>query len=571
MRLYNGKITKRQGFRIGLLENITLGIVIVPYITARAAGRWHMAAFACGVVLVLGYSMIIYAFSKAFPEGMIEEMDHNMGNAGRAFDLIYAIRYMLKASIILLFAASIIREYLLRSFNLWWIIISFAVICGYGASKDIEKRGRLLELLFWWMLVPLICVAVFSISNVNWSIAAVDVPADMRGILLGGYEMLLVMSSIELMLFTLTKQDSNNWRDALKTLIYIIVSVLFAYILVQGILGEAWTGSSIRSTLHAMQAAKIPGGGIERFDYAVMAFWIIGVFAVISGFMFYAKEFLRVCFSKRWNSYEHDKTVETVSDKWWIIALVVCVVIGLCRCFSYREFGEIFYHYLMTFDIGLSLLIPAIVYISKQVRLRIVKSYKISRKLSGSDNAVEMSLGKAAKLKRYINLFLICALSVLLLSGCERRVGFVAIDDRQASLETMDYAVSMTVVCGTGFNENGHDDRYDVTFEVADLTDYKGDSKRLLSTEECTVSAASLDEALELYYEANGQHINLGHLDKLYLFGLNRNECFDELLTELKEMPSITKTVDTIYHFDDEEGELTLLALIKKRYEREEL
>ena len=548
MRLYDGKISERQSFRIGLLENITLGIVVIPYICARQAGRWHFAAFVTGLIFTFLYSLIIYAFSRAFPDGMIEEMDYTLGNVSRIFDLIYAMRYIIKASVILLFFSTIIREYMLRSFNLWVILVPFAIICGYGASRDIEKRGRLLELLFWWMLIPLIFVAVFSISNVNWNITSITVPSDIGGVVRGGYEMLVVMSSVELMLFTLTKQKKNNWRNALKIIIWILIAVLFSYIFVQGIIGEEWARSDSMSTLYAMQTAKFPGG-IERFDYAVMAFWIIGVFAIISGFMFYAKEFIRVCFSKRWNAYEHDSAIEIISDKWWIIMLVVGMVIGLSWCFSLREVSDILYYYLISFDLGLSLIMPLIVFICKKIKNEKVKTYEIPRKIS-------------IKSKQIIGVIILCINISFLLCGCEKRVQYSSLSEKPASLETMDYAVTMSVKC---------EDIYTFNFEVADLTEYKGDSEKILSTEDFACEADSLNEAMDIYFVQNNQRINLGHLKLIRIYGGTNYRLFEDIVFELKDVPYITKTVDVEYYLKEIKNDTDLLSLIKKVYEGEDL
>ena len=548
MRLYNGKISERQSFRIGLLENITLGIVVIPYICANAAGRWHFAAFITGLIFTFIYSLIIYLFSRAFPEGMIEEMDYTLKNAGRIFDILYAVRYIIKASIILLYFSTIIREYMLRSFNLWYILVPFAVICGYGASRDIEKRGRLLELLFWWMLIPLIFVAVFSISNVNWSITSIDTPSDIRGIMMGGYEMLVVMSSVELMLFTLTKQKKNNWKNALKTIIWILISVFFSYIFVQGIIGNEWAGSDSMSTLYAMQTAKFPSG-IERFDYAVMAFWIIGVFAVISGFMFYAKEFIRVCVSKRWNAYENDSAIEIISDKWWIIILVIAMVIGFSWCFSLKEVSDVLYYYLLCFDISLSLIMPSIVFICKKIKTGKVKTYKIHRKID-------------VKSKGVVSVVTLSICVGFLLCGCEKSVMYDSLDEKPASLETMDYAVTLTITCG---------DMYVFDFEIADLTDYKGDSEKVLTTENFVCETETLQGAMDIYFKNNNRHINLGHLKQIRIDANADVEGFKAMVLELKSIPYITNTVDVEYDYEENKYDTELLILIKKVYAGEEL
>lgn len=610
MVLDNGKISMRQGFRLGLLENITLGIVVVPFICVSSAGRWHYIAFAIGLLFTFLYSMIFYFFSKAFPHGMIEEMDGLLGKAGRFIDCIYAFRYVLRASLIILFFSVILRAYMLRSFNLWAVIISFILICGYGGARDIEKRGRLIELLFWWIIVPLILVAVFSVSNVNWELKSIGENADYRGIFSGAYRMLIIMSSVETLLFTLTKLKKNTWSNYLKTIIWIMISVLFSYIFVQGVIGEKWVGESPMSALYVMEAARFPGG-VERLDYAVIAFWIIGVFSVASGYMFYAKEFFRVAFSKRWNSFEKNEkgemsnnSIEIVSDKWWTMALVMLLTGLFVWLWSLYDVSGYLLDYLIWFDIALSVFIPLLVLFVKWRKKKLPLASPVAvgnamhvDDLDKKDNPIGVIIGK-----RLIRVLVIILLgSSFFLTGCKNRVDYKRIDDRQSSLEEMDYAVTLTVrekvdevktvdevdlfgevefagdkSFGDGSVETVSIDKntgqkFLFDFEIADLSDYKGDSEDLLSTDDYECMAKTLDEALDMYYEAKDNHVDLGHLKMIRLYSEDKeSRHIDEIVFELKDMPSVTKSVDVEVFYNEGKEKIKLRNLIKRLYEGEE-
>ena len=598
MRLDNGKISERQCFRMGILENITLGIVVIPYICTGNAGKWHYMAFALGLVFTFLYSLVIYGFSKAFPDGMIEEADGLLGRKGKIIDILYCLRYLLRASLIILFFSVMLRGYMLRSFNVWTIIISFTVICGYGASKDIEKRGRLLELLFWWMIIPLILVAVFSVSNVDWELVRMEKQADYRGILRGAYLVLIIMSSIETMLFTLTKVRRLNRSGYLKSVIWIIISVLFSYIFVQGIIGDGWAKDSSMSVLYVMEAAGFPGG-IQRFDYAVVAFFLIGVFSVVSGYMFYAKEFLRVAFSKRWNVFEKENksgSIEVVSDKWWIMIVVMLMTIIFSWFWSLFEISGILADYLILFDLGISLLIP--------LSLLFIKMLKGKNKALDKEK-ISGKLNVGIVGKKTIGIVLLAIGSTFLTTGCKTRVDFKKIDDRQSSLESMDYAVTLTVrnagcednsdhekeeagkdtgeigkdtgEVGEDTGEVGEDTgevgserdteevNYYFEFEVADLSDYKGDSGDMLSTRRYESMASDLKTALDNYYAAKEKHLDLGHLKLINLYGDVSN-----VVMELKDMPSVTKSVEVEISYNDGIQKTNLRKMIKKLYAGEE-
>ena len=117
MYLENGKISERQCFRIGVLENVALGIVLIPYITANVAGDWHFPSLVIGLIFTGIYATVVYFLSKGFPEGMISYISESLGIFGKIIQGIYILRYAVRGGLIIIFFGSIIQEYMLRSFD----------------------------------------------------------------------------------------------------------------------------------------------------------------------------------------------------------------------------------------------------------------------------------------------------------------------------------------------------------------------------------------------------------------------------------------------------------------------
>ena len=545
MNLDNGKLSERQVFRIGIIENIAVGIVLLPFVAINIAGEKHMWALVAGVLFTFLYTAIMYGYSKCFPEGMIQVLNDNLGLFGKLLELIYVFRYVIKAALILLFFGSIIQEYMLRSYNMWMLIIPFVLICGYGASRDIEKRGRLIELLFWWMIVPLILVAVFAISNVDWNslpeqlfgVGYADSDSEITDILKGGYFILVIMSSVELMMFTFSHQKENNWQNALKIIIWILIAVVFAYIFIVGILGGLWVKSSSTAALNVMEASAFPGGTIERMDYPVLAFWIIGIFAVISGYMFYAKEF----------AGELVRAEKGKTYMWIMLAIIVLVILEVLA-WNYKISGDIMFKYIILFDIAISLIVPLIVLIAK-------KGNVSSRK---------------------IGVFLTLMLSASMLGGCEKkyvesdafneiRKDFAALNDKQLSIENRDYVTTFTI------DESAKSKKeYKFTFETADLSGYQGDSGKTLKTNKFECEAKSIEAAIEEYYKENERQLDLGHLSDIVINNRKKKIKSNLLILEMSEMPGIDKSVQVSVVTKKESEKLVLRELIKNVYAGED-
>lgn len=510
MNIDNGIISGRQAFRIALLENITIGMVIIPYITTSISGGEHIWSFIIGIVLICLYSCLVYFFSRCFPESLVTAIDENMGCIAVLLEVLYAIRYILRAAVVLCFFTGVIHRYMLRSMNVWVIAVPFVLVCGYGAFRDIEGRGRLMELLFWWMIVPIILLAVFSITNVSWSelpdamlVRADGLGSNMGNVLLGGYLTLLSTSGIELMTYTLAKQKTNNWRNALKMLVWIVIAILLAYIFVIGILGSEWVSSDDMAALNVMEASAFPGGLVERMDYPVLAFWVIGVFAVTSGYMFYARTFIqKLCGRSRW---------------WQMPTILILILLMMCGL-SIDSFAHIASYYILWADFAISIIVPVAVYMVKHIR-------------SGC--------------------FIIMLCLLIGCSGCQNKY-------ETASLENRDYATEIEVTIEK-------DKPYIFVFTVADLAEYSGDSEGLLKTKEYIYAATDLEDAMRIYYDENNRQLDIGHVNKMIMHNTDKKKMY-ELAREISDMPMMAKSVEVTLYDEEQTEKILLRELIKAAY-----
>ena len=556
MYLENGKISERQCFRIGVLENVALGIVLIPYITANVAGDWHFPSLVIGLIFTGIYATIVYFLSKGFPEGMISYISESLGIFGKIIQVIYILRYAVRGGLIIIFFGSIIQEYMLRSFNMWWLIIPFTLISGYGGNKDIEKRGRLLELLFWWMVVPIILVAVFSISNLDWKaipemvigFPTMGVSSALGKIFMGSYMVLVILSSIELMLFTLVKQKKNSWENALKILIWVLITILVAHILIVAILGREWTGYDSSSVLRVMEASAFPGGTVERLDYPVLAFWIIGVFATVSGYMFYSKELINHIVSK-----------DDCKEKMWSMPVVIVLFVIASYVWSKSTIAKYLTWYLVWIDVAVSVAVPIVVWLIKKGRVKNFLKGTISRKNAKSSI-----------------IMLTVLISGIFLTGCSKpkdtveitkdvNTDYKALSGEQKSLENRDYVVKLNVS-----SSDLQEGDYSFTFEIADLEGYKGSSEGSLKTKKYECKADGLEDALAGYYKEKERQLDMGHMEDLTLEEKLTKENVEELIKEISEMPQIPKSITVAYKKNGESKKISLREMIKYMYAGED-
>lgn len=531
MNLNNKQISGRQSFRMGVLENISLGMVVIPYITVNLAGRWHFVALLIGLILAGLYMFVMYVLADRL-SGISGRCDSGFSSYGRTASCLYTIRFILRAGLIMLFFGRTVQEFLLQSFNLWIIVIVFAIVCGYGASQDIEKRGRMLELLFPWMVVPVVLVAVFSISSINLEELyreLMGVNYDMLqdktaalDVLKAGYVSFLVISTGELMLFTLPYEKERNWKNTLKTGIWILISIFLAYVFVIGILGGHWVASDSQASLNVMEAAFIPGEVIERFDYPVLAFWIIGVFAIISGYMHFAKEAFLV------GTRLKDKRSR------WGLGFVMIAVVGFSYLWSVDEVATYLARYILWADVLISLLIPIAIILKEKGRPR------AGEKING---------------KGIILLVMIMG-STMLMSGCSINTseeGKEPMLRQQESIENRDY---VTEIIFQG--------EY-MVIKVADIKKYLSDATGDYETKEEKFTQDSIINIMENYYEDKGKQLDLGHLGGITFEDIGEDSLRDYVI-EMSNITQMGKSVTVSIITEGKIYKIPLRQLIKKAY-----
>lgn len=514
----NETLSERQFFRMSILENIAVPMMLVPYVAANAAEGMHFVTLLVGLFFFAVYVAVNLFLLSRSKDNLYDFFDTEKNITVSVIRILYILRFNLKSVILLMFFARVIKKYMLLSMNTYLVMGIFVIVCLLGAAGGLGKRARLMELLYLWMIIPLIIMGVFSITNVkfdennewkqeeiiseNNAVETISIDTDVNehdttGILEGGYIILVLLSATELMSFSYGRVKGEKLINAVKINIWIIFSVLFSTFIILGILGEKLTGSDITAGFGVMEASRFPGGMVNRMDYLILTFWIIGLFSNISGYLFVSK-----------------KIMSNKIDESRKILILILIIIAFVTFLSSNMTNEILIQTVVYSDIALS--IVSLAYI-------VIKNKKLnSKKISG-----------------LLSVLLVTAL----LSGCKKSYNNCSIEDR-------DYVKEFSV-----FSDDGE---YIFEFEIVDLVDYKGDDGK---TFEYTCSFDNLEETIKAYYEEEKKQLDLGHISCIYL-----NGSFDEyekLLLEMGQKIYLSKSIKVIVNNDKE---YILRDLIRSAY-----
>ena len=366
-------LTERQGFRIAILENIALPMMLIPYVTVRAAGDKHIIAMVIGVIIAFIYVLLLYSYSRMLPMGIDREAYLAPGVMGNVINIIYPVRFTLRAATISLFFAEVVRRFLLINSSKYIILCSFVLICIYGASLSTNKRGRLMELLFLWVIVPLILTAVFSVNSlsldsfrisINESNTVIKDVSLYGGVAGGAYSVWIVLSSLELLLFSFSNIKNISRCDAIRVNIWIGCTILLSYFYIIGILGAGFAGSSSFAAFNVMEAATFPGSAVNRMDYLILVFFSIGIFATVSGYIFWSKSCLMRlnCFVRR-------------ADKGYVYIVIGLMLMAGMIALNTPGIGRVLVSYIYKADVFVGIVLPLMVIAGRRARGRGINEY----------------------------------------------------------------------------------------------------------------------------------------------------------------------------------------------------
>ena len=159
----------------------------------------------------------------------------------------------------------------------------------------LTKRGRVMEGIFWFVLLPLIFVLILSMANLSWDELAVR---NWRGreMLNGSILVFALMHPIEFVWFY--RGDMKDGPIRMRSFAGLMILFLGVFASTVGSLGKKLTMVDPEPVMSMAQGVAMPGGIMARLDLFLIAFWIVGVFCVFSGYLFYGNESIKHAFSK---------------------------------------------------------------------------------------------------------------------------------------------------------------------------------------------------------------------------------------------------------------------------------
>ena len=139
----------------------------------------------------------------------------------------------------------------------------------------------------------------------------------------------------------------KKWNPTLVALLVTLGIILIQYVVMLGNVGVAGMKYSPYATINMMQTISVPFRLLERFDIFMLIFLMVGLFVVISSYIFYYVRIVK-------EGAGHKKVI-------WLVLLFL-IVAGIIAEFldGTNKTISLYAIYIMWIDIPISIIVPGV-------------------------------------------------------------------------------------------------------------------------------------------------------------------------------------------------------------------
>lgn len=324
----NNKISKRQMFRLLTYDMLGIGTLVLPPVVAEQSGKNGILGIVTGMgagILFAAFMGLVITHMKA-GESYPDYLKYCFGKFfGTLCISFYGISYLCLGGYGAYIFGHLMITDLLKNQSFYWITAGILLLVLYGISQGMEGRARIYELLFWFLMAPLIVMLIFAARDVelprlfplvekNISTLLPSACYSFEVFVIGGFSLFLVP-------FAKKKESIKGACIAAVLFSGVLFAALFA--ILEGIFGIKSMAAMEYPAVTLMSMIQIPGGFFQRQDALMVAIWFFTVFALLNSSMFYAAENLK-------------ELTKGKKEKLWrmVSALIIFAIAILCYRFG---------------------------------------------------------------------------------------------------------------------------------------------------------------------------------------------------------------------------------------------
>ncbi len=392
------------------------------------------------------------------------------------------------------------------------VLLPLVLVALYGAGKDLEKQGRIAEMIFAAAILPYLVMLLFGIKDADLhSIFQGLFTQEKESVLkvaVKCYALLTFVVPVEIYPWLKINKTGRKNNKLISSLSVTVMLMLIgtAAVIMAAICGTVKMAQDAMISIAIMRYIELPLGVLQRFDVLMVWFYMTGCFFLLCSTMFVLRQQLLMFVSK-------EKTD---------ILMIITAAALMITVYSLPQYQELIY--------------PFVVYGAfVDVPLSVITSVNIGkvggRKVLPVLAAVLLSLG---------------------LCGCSSHIE--SIEQRDYATVIMILPVDNDKTYGThlrseDYQQNGGEARrfiYVTGIAKEHRNGEKGDAERVYET-----GADDIEELYDIYGRENGKELSLSHLKAILtgvnISGENRDAAYGkqtmkDILADLDDEDEVAKT-----------------------------
>ncbi len=349
----NGQISMRQTFRLFTYDLIGISTLLLPTFLVRGAGTDGFFCILLGSFLGILYISLLGWCIKRMEGDVLEYLKQEISSFFQKLILLFFLVHSVLLSGYCAYTFSgLMLKSLIREESFWLILALVLVIAGYGIIGGIEGRARIYEVVFWFILIPLIIMLVCALPEVDVDRWMPIADSSVMALADGSYLVFLFSTTVFWMLFFPKFISAENQGKALVLCVkraFILSAVILAalYLILLGAFGKNALATMEFPAVTLMSMVQITGGFLKRTDAFMLGIWFFTLFAFLNTHLFYGSKMLKEMVGKQGN-------------KRYMLCLLVLTFLVSSAFYLFQGAERLFYQYFRYTGVPLLVMLPVI-------------------------------------------------------------------------------------------------------------------------------------------------------------------------------------------------------------------
>lgn len=349
----NRKISTRQIRRTMTLEMLGVSSLALPAFLAKTSGMDGIFALILGAAGAACFLKLWKHFTGR--QNFFQALEGCRPAGQLAISFFYGGVFLGISAYILFLLTRVMREQLLNVKYEPLILLTLTAAGVFGVLKGIESRVRIYEVLFWFLIAPLVMILGLASVSVNPGYWTPVFAAEKTAFVKSAYVCFAFFSFSSL--FLLFEPHCSKPGRAIKGvragLLIVLILDAAIYLILAGIFQTGLLSELSFPIITLMAVVKLPGEFFERQDAFMTAIWFFCLFSLYNSMLFYGKEMLqngvRACLAGKGGRAESRQSGKgkALTPDWrsgqtgWVNSIWACacgaVILAAAVCFLRTE------------------------------------------------------------------------------------------------------------------------------------------------------------------------------------------------------------------------------------------